>query len=289
MPRLARLVEFIRRNRVLLVSAALLVLAAALVVQTGRAPARNDRLGRFFLELMAPLQRSTTAVGHVVSGSWRGVAELVGARTENAALREQARQLHRELDRLAEVDLENERLRKLLDFRETLTGDVLTARIIGRDATGLARTLTIGRGEADGIVRGAAVLAPEGIVGQVFLASAHAARVLLVSDHNSGVDALVQRTRARGIVQGTVDGGCVLKYVKRTEDVQVGDELVTSGLDGIFPKGLPVGRIVTIDKRGQGLFQSAEVAPRVDFDQLEEVLVTRGPVTPAEPPAGAGG
>jgi rod shape-determining protein MreC len=282
-------VEFIRRNRVLLVSAALLVLAAALVVQTGRAPARNDRLGRFFLELMAPLQRSTTAVGRVVSGSWRGVAELVGARTENAALREQARQLHRELDRLAEVDLENERLRKLLDFRETLTGDVLTARIIGRDATGLARTLTIGRGEADGIVRGAAVLAPEGIVGQVFLASAHAARVLLVSDHNSGVDALVQRTRARGIVQGTVDGGCVLKYVKRTEDVQVGDELVTSGLDGIFPKGLPVGRVVTIDKRGQGLFQSAEVAPRVDFDQLEEVLVTRGPVTPAEPPAAAGG
>ena len=281
--------EFIRRNRVLLASAALLVLAAALVVQTGKAPARNDRLGRFFLELMAPLQRSATAVSGAVSGSWRGVAELVHARAENGVLREQARQLRRELDRLAEVDLENERLRKLLDFRETLTGDVLTARIIGRDATGLARTLTIGRGEADGIVRGAAVLAPEGIVGQVFLASAHAARVLLVSDHNSGVDALVQRTRARGIVQGTVDGGCVLKYVKRTEDVQVGDELVTSGLDGIFPKGLPVGRVVTIDKRGQGLFQSAEVAPRVDFDQLEEVLVTRGPVTPAEPPAAAGG
>jgi rod shape-determining protein MreC len=268
---------------------ALLVLAAALVVQTGRAPARNDRLGRFFLELMAPLQRSTTAVGRVVSGSWRGVAELVGARADNVVLREQARQLRRELDRLAEVDLENERLRKLLEFRDTLTGDVLTARVIGRDATGLARTLTIGRGEADGIVRGAAVLAPEGIVGQVFLASAHAARVLLVSDHNSGVDALVQRTRARGIVQGTVDGGCVLKYVKRTEDVQVGDELVTSGLDGIFPKGLPVGRVVTIDKRGQGLFQSAEVAPRVDVEQLEEVLVTRGPVTPAEPPAAAGG
>src|SRR5438552_17773198 len=103
---------------------------------------------------MAPLQRSTTAVGRVVSGSWRAIAELVGARAENAALREQTRQLHRELDRLAEVDLENARLRKLLDFRETLTGDLLTARVIGRDATGLARTLTIGRGEADGIGRG---------------------------------------------------------------------------------------------------------------------------------------
>src|SRR6185295_8603260 len=149
--------------------------------------------------------------------------------------------------------------------------------VIGRDATRLSRTILIGRGETDGVVRGAAVLAPQGVVGHVFQTSPHAARVLLVSDHNSGVDALVQRTRARGIVQGTVDAGCALKYVKRTEDVQVGDELVTSGLDGIFPKGLPIGAVTSVDKRGQGLFQHAEVAPRVEFDQLEEVLVTRGP------------
>jgi rod shape-determining protein MreC len=145
----------------------------------------------------------------------------------------------------------------------------------------------IDRGTQDGIVKGSAVLAPEGIVGQVFLASAHAARVLLVSDHNSGVDAIVQRTRAQGIVQGTVDAGCVLKYVKRTEDVQLGDDVITSGLDGIFPKGLPIGRVVEVDKRGRGLFQHAEVKPSVDFDQLEEVLVTRGPVRPVEQPAPA--
>jgi rod shape-determining protein MreC len=148
--------------------------------------------------------------------------------------------------------------------------------VIGRDATGLARTLVIDRGEADGITKGAAALAPEGIVGQVFLASAHAARVLLIADHNSGVDALVQRTRARGIVQGTAEGGCGLKYVKRTEDVQVGDTVVTSGLDGVFPKGVPIGHVVAVDKQGQGLFQYAEVAPRVDFGQLEELLVSRG-------------
>jgi rod shape-determining protein MreC len=280
--------SFLRRNRVLLVSALLLALAAVLVVQTGRTPTRADRLGRFFLELMAPLQRSTAALGRLVSGTWSEVAELLQVRTENAALRERARRLAQELDRLGEVELENARLRTLLEFRQTLAGEVLTARVIGRDATSLARTLTIDRGERDGLGRGAAVLAPEGIVGQVFLASRHAARVLLISDHNSGVDTLVQRTRARGIVQGTVDAGCALKYVKRTEDVQVGDELVTSGLDGIFPKGMPVGRVVAIDKRGQSLFQSAEVAPRVDFDQLEEVLVTRGPVVPVEPLAAPG-
>jgi rod shape-determining protein MreC len=280
--------DFIRRNRVLLTSALCLALGAALVLQSGRMPARGDRVGRFFLELMAPLQRTTAALGRVVSRSWHGVAELVTARGENVVLRERARRLEQELDRLGEVDLENARLRQLLDFRRTLETDVLTARVIGRDATGLSRTVTIDRGDADGIMRQAAVLAPQGVVGQTFLVSRHAARVLLVSDHNSGVDTLVQRTRARGIVQGTIDAGCVLKYVKRTEDVQVGDELVTSGLDGIFPKGLPVGRVVAIDKRGQGLFQSAEVAPRVDVDQLEEVLVTRGPVAPVEPPTAPG-
>jgi rod shape-determining protein MreC len=278
--------DFLRRNRVLLTSALCLLLAGGLVVSSSRGRARADGLGRFFLEVMAPLQRATAAVGRTVERSWRGVVETWRARAENAALRARTRELERELDRLAEVELENARLRRLVDFRAALAGELLTARVIGHDATGLARTLLVDRGERDGVVKGAAVLAPEGIVGHVFLASAHAARVLLISDHNSGVDALVQRTRARGIVQGTVDGDCSLKYVKRTEDVQVGDTVVTSGLDGIFPKGLPVGRVVVVDKRGQGLFQYAEVQPRVVFDQLEEVLVTRGAVTSAAVPDG---
>ena len=270
--------DFIRRNRVFLTSAACLLLAAGLALRTGRQQIRADRLGRFFLELMAPLQRSTAAVDRAVVSAWRSVVELVGARNENVVLRARIQQLEQEVDRRSELDIENARLRGLLDFRRTLQGDVLTARIIGRDATGLARTLVIDRGEADGVVKGAAALAPQGVVGQIFLASRHAARILLISDHNSGVDAVVERTRARGIVQGTVDG-CGLKYVKRTEDVQVGDTVVTSGLDGIFPKGLPVGTVVSVDKRGQGLFQSAEVTPRVDFDRLEEVLVARGSFT----------
>jgi len=281
------LIEFFRRNRVLLTSALCLLLAAGLILRTGSTPARADLLGRFFLELMAPLQRATSVFGRAISETRRNVSELLHARRENAALRARARRLDQQLDRLTEVELENGRLRRLLEFRQTVTADLITARIVGHDDGSLARTMVIDRGAQEGIVKGSAVLAPEGIVGQVFLASGHAARVLLVSDHNSGVDAIVQRTRARGIVQGTVDAGCVLKYVKRTEDVQVGDEVITSGLDGIFPKGLPIGRVVEVDKRGRGLFQHAEVQPRVDFDQLEEVLVTRGPVTPVEEPAAA--
>ena len=276
------MLDFLRRNRAILSSAIFLALAGVVALRTGTERARNDPLGRFFLEVMAPLQRGSSAVGQSISGTWRSVGDLMRSRNENEALRTRVRDLEQEVARLGEAQLENVRLRRLLDFREALTGDVLTARVIGRDATGLARTLIVDRGEVDGVAKGAAVLAPEGIVGQVFLASRHAARVLLINDHNSGVDALVQRTRARGIVEGIVDDGCGLKFVKRTEDIQVGDAVITSGLDGIFPKSLPIGRVVAVDKRGQGLFQYAEVAPRVDFAQLEEVLVTRGPVEPVE-------
>ncbi len=273
---------FLRRNRVLVTSALCLVLGAGLAVRTSRDRARTDGLGRIFLEVMAPLQRTTSAVRSTLGGTVQSVRELFQARTENERLRASLRRATDDLGRLTELELENARLRGLLDFRETLQGDVLTARVIGRDATGLSRTIVIGRGEADGIGKGAAVLAPAGIVGQVFQASRHAARVLLITDHNSGVDGLVQRTRARGIVQGTVDASCGLKYVKRTEDVQVGDVVITSGLDGIFPKGLPIGQVSSVDKRGQGLFQYAEITPQVDVDQLEEVLVTRRPVGRAD-------
>jgi rod shape-determining protein MreC len=193
-------------------------------------------------------------------------------------------ELERDTARLAEVELENARLRELLAFRETLKGELLTARVIGHDAAGLSRTITIDQGSAAGVARGAAILAHGGLVGQVFLVSPHAARVLLITDHNSGVDAVVQRTRGRGIVEGAVDGRCGLKFVKRTEDLQVGDLVLSSGLDGIFPRGLPVGRIVAVDKQGQGLFQYAQVEPAVDVDELEEVLVTLGAVVPEAPP-----
>lgn len=277
------MLDFLRRNRILLSSALCLLVAVGLALRTSRAPTRSDTLGRVFLEVMAPLQKGTTAVGRGVSGSWQGVTSLFHARDDNVVLRGRVRELQQELDHLTEVDLENQRLRRLLGFREALRGQTLTARVIGRDALGRPRTLVIDRGEADGVTKGNAVLAPEGVVGQVFLASRHAARVLLVSDQNSGVDALVQRTRARGIVQGTPDGACILKYAKRTEDVQVGDAIVTSGLDGIFPKGLPVGVVTSVDKRGQGLFHIPEIAPRVEFERLEEVLVPLAGVEPAEP------
>src|SRR5262245_53942577 len=272
--------EFVRRNRVLVGALCFLALAAVLVASTATGRGRADSFGRLVLDLMAPLQKVGTRVTDGVAEVWRDAAAIFRRRAELDWLYDRIATLETRTVRLEEVEQENTRLRELLEFRQRLAGDLQPASVVGRDATGLARTLTIDRGERDGVVKGAAVLAPGGVVGQVFLASAHAARVLLITDHNSGVDAIVQRTRARGIVEGTVTEGCGLKFVKRTEDLQPGDVVVTSGVDGIFPRGLPIGQLTSVDKRGQGLFQYASVRPFVDFDRLEEVLVTRGTVEP---------
>ena len=274
------MLEFLRRNRVLVAALCFLALAAVLVASTATGRGRTDGVGRLLLDVMAPLQRAGSVASRGIGELWRDAAALFRRRAEIDALESRITTLEEQTVRLEEADQENKRLRDLLAFRERLAGEVLAAAVIGRDATGLARTLTIDRGERDGVVKGAAVLAPAGVVGQVFLASAHAARVLLITDHNSGHDAIVHRTRARGIVEGTVTEGCGLKFVKRTEDLQPGDIVVTSGVDGIFPRGLPIGQLVNVDKRGQGLFQYAAVRPFVDFDRLEEVLITHGTVEP---------
>ena len=278
------MLEFLRRNRLLATAALFLVLAAGMILRTGTSHGRDDQLGRIFLELMAPLERAGTFASRTVADAWASASGLLRARDEAEALRARVRRLEQDTARLAETEAENARLRTLLDFRKTLGGTLLTTRVIGHDAAGLSRTLVVDQGSAAGIAKGAAVLAPEGIVGQVFQVSPHAARVLLVSDHNSGVDAVVQRTRGRGIVEGTADGRCGLKFVKRTEDLQVGDLVVSSGLDGIFPRGLPIGHIQAVDKQGQGLFQYAQIDPAVDVERLEEVLVMVG--APPAPPVG---
>jgi rod shape-determining protein MreC len=117
-----------------------------------------------------------------------------------------------------------------------------------------------------------AVVTPLGVVGQVVSVTARSAKVLLITDPNSGVDVLVQRTRSRGIVSGSLENGTILKYVKRSEDIQVGDRLITSGLDGIFPKGMMVGTVIKVRKQNLGLFQYIEVMPAVTSARAEEVM-----------------
>jgi rod shape-determining protein MreC len=160
---------------------------------------------------------------------------------------------------------------------------MITAEVIGRDPSSWFRSVTINKGEMDGVNRGMAVISPDGVIGQVLKTSLHYATVLLITDYNSAFDAIVQRTRSKAIVEGKEENRCQLKYLLRTEDVVVGDMVITSGLGGKFPKGLRVGEIQRVEKKGYGVFQQAELVPSVDFTKLEEVLVIKESTLPAWP------
>jgi len=222
---------------------------------------------------MRPFQLAITASFDAVGGIWGKYFALVGVRQENELLRRRVLDLERQLVHLAEVEQTDQRLEQLLDFRSGLEGDAQAAVIVARDPLPWFGTVTINKGEADGIRKNMAVLAASGVVGQTIATSQHSARVLLITDHNSGIDAVVQRSRARGIVEGALDGRCVMKYLKRGEDVEVDDRIVTSGLDGIFPKGISIGTVTHVTRGNRGLMQLADVQPSVALDRVEEVLV----------------
>ena len=272
------MLEYLRRNQVLLSSGLFLIFSLTLVTLNRGGLRRVDPLGVLFLEILSPLQRVTTFGVEGVSDLWDQYANLIGVEDENRQLRERLRQLEAERHRTTEIELQNQRFQELLKFRSEVPGEIVTARVTGQDASGWFQTFTLDRGERDGVKPGMPVVCADGVVGRIAQSSPHASRVLLISDHNSGVDALVQRTRARGIVEGALNGVCTMKYIKRSDDIDVGDVIVTSGLDGIFPKGILIGRAIAVARRDYGLFQVADVVPAVDFQRLEEVMVLTSPV-----------
>jgi len=279
------MLNLLRRHSVLFTTGTLLLLSLSLLVTNTRGKRRIDPLGVVFLEIITPISTLLSTVSSAMSGTWRAYVDVVGVRQEREWLRRRVRELEAQAERAAGIETQNARLQALLDLREGMPGQSVAARITGVDASGLFRTATLNKGENDGVVKGMAVVAPPGVVGKVVSTSPNAARVLLLEDPSSGVDALVQRSRARGIVEGSSTGGCQLKYVKHREDVRVGDLVVTSGLDGIFPKGLVVGRIVRLAREEGGLFQTAEIEPAIDFNKLEEVLVVEAPDNEVPPEA----
>jgi rod shape-determining protein MreC len=150
---------------------------------------------------------------------------------------------------------------------------MLAAEVIGRDPSSWFKTIIVNKGMEDGVQEGVPVVVPEGVVGLVVEVASNYSKVLLIIDQNSAVDGLVQRTRSRGVIQGNPSGECIFKYVLRKHEVILGDTVVSSGMDGVFPKGLRIGRVSEIIKLNAGIFQEIIVTPYVDFEKLEEVLI----------------
>ncbi len=258
-----------------------LLLLIALVLMTLRVKQQRGVafLDAFLMELSSPFQKASTGVIQTVQRTFEQYLFLVHLQKENEILKQRMAELQKENNRKEEVLLANERLRKLLDFRDKISTSMIAAEVIGQDPTSWFKSVTINKGEGDGVRKGMAVISPEGVVGQILKAAPHYATVLLITDYNSAIDSIVQKTRARAIVEGKGENRCQLKYLLRTDEVHVGDVIVTSGLGGNFPKGLLIGEIRKVEKKGHGIFQYAELAPSVDLTKLEEILViTESPV-----------
>ena len=232
-----------------------------------------SRPASVMLSAISPVQEGIDSIAHGSTGFVRNYLDLIGVRQENERLKAELAGLKTNQSRLVELETENRHLSELLDLRDVLGGNSIAANVIGSDANGLARTLVISQGTASGLRPGMAVLSFQGVIGKVIAVSPHAARVLLIDDHNSALDSFDQRTRARGIVAGVVDDGITMKYVGRSQDVRPGDVIVTSGLDSIFPRGLLIGTIKGVNGEGPGMFLSVTITPAVDFRGLEQVLV----------------
>ena len=234
------------------------------------------------LELLSATDRRFEAV-------WARYVALRKVQEENEQLRREIEFLRGQAADLREMAAANQRLGELLKFQGKTPSQTVAARVIGRDATNWYQGVVLDKGEQDGIRAEMGVLTLSGAVGRVVKTRASTSVVLLITDPNNAVTSLIQRTRDEGIIEGTFDGKARMKYIPVLSTVRVGDPVVTSGLTGGFPRGVPVGTITSIQKDEGGLFQTAEVQPEVDFTKLEEVLVVTVPRGTEEPQAASPG
>jgi rod shape-determining protein MreC len=270
------MLAFLRKNQILLSSVFCLLLSFYILTVSARGQLKNEPVGAVLMWVLRPLQIVAQGTANWLIGIQENYLTLSGFKSENERLRKRILALEVERQRLLEAEATNRKLQKLLDFRVQLPGKPVTASIIANSASSWFQGCILDKGSADGVHKDMAVVTPLGIVGKVVSVTGRSAKVILLTDANSGIDVMVQRSRSRGIVSGSLDSGTVLKYMKRSEDVQVGDRLITSGLDGVFPKGLLAGTVIKVNKQSLGLFQSIEVLPAVQSALVEEVLVVGG-------------
>jgi rod shape-determining protein MreC len=222
------------------------------------------------------VQRATMSLIDGVRGMWSGYVALQQVQQDNNNLRQELATLQVTLQQERAEAQRTDNLRQLLELRERAQLDTAAAEVIAGAASVDFKTVTIDKGTSDQLATDMAVISPAGVVGRVILPSRRASKVQLLIDRNAAAGALIERTRVQGVVVGVGDGMLRMQYVPGTADVKTGDLVVTSGIDGIYPKGFVIGTIDHAD-RGSGAYHEIVIRPAVDFARLEEVLIVRTP------------
>jgi rod shape-determining protein MreC len=275
----------LKRYRELILVAGLLIVPLGVFFAHAKQPSERSALDRAIVWVASPIEKAIGWSVRGALGAWNGYVALRGAHREAAELRNRVRDLELERQQLVQDRAEAERLRRLLAFAEDgPERRYVGARVIGvRLGTAGLQVLTIDRGADDGIAKLMPVVVADGVVGRVLAVGGHSADVLALTDRNSSVAVRVERTRARANVRGLgKPDGARLEYALRSEDIIEGDSVVTSGTDGVFPRGLKVGKLTQLERTAHGLFQEARVIPAVDVTRVEEVLVLTSWERPGE-------
>lgn len=261
------------RNLIVLVGV-LFAQVLGLAVQVKRtSDSESTRLIRIWaVNMVTPLEKMLVRTQTTTRDIWHNYFYLRGVRAENRALKEQIEQMSLERVRISQDADQARRLQSLLAFKEQFISKTVAAQVIGSSGSELSRSVYIDKGEHDGIKPDMAVITADGIVGKVLRVYGSTSQVLLIDDQTSGVGAILDKTRLQGILRGTPSGEVVLEKVMSDETVPPGELVLTSGGDGIFPKGLTVGRVAKVNP-GSDLFLNIRVRPTANLSRLEEVLV----------------
>lgn len=250
------------------------ILLTMVIIMSGQVRSPNDSslLSNAIFSVLSPLSRGVYSMISLVKDGWEAYIDFRGAYKEKKRLEERVRLLEAEYIDIEELRSNNKRLKALLDLKEATPYPSLPAEVIGSDSSSYFKSIIINRGTNHSLRPNMPVTAPEGLVGRVIRTSTWTSQVQLMTDINSGVAAMVQRSRAQGVVVGEGSNICRMKYVTNLNDVAPGDLVITSGMEGIYPKGIPIGRVVVV-KKSPTLFQQIKVIPAVNLQKLEEVLI----------------
>lgn len=227
------------------------------------------------VSMTAPGLEGLEYVGRSAKQLWLGYFYLIGVQRQNAELQRHLEEYKQREVQFQEAEQALTRLETLLDLKRQVALPVIGARVIAYDPTLWSRCAIINQGQVQGVKEGLPVLAPQGIVGRIVGIYPEYSKVMLIVDRKSSADAMVQRTRIRGMLKGKGGNRCSLEFVPKSADVQVGDLVLASGLVGLYPKGLVFGKVTAANKKNPGVFQEIEVTPNVDLSTLEEVLVVK--------------
>jgi len=234
-----------------------------------------NSIDKIILYLVSPIQGFIAHTEKKSKNFFVTYINLINVQKKNDELFTELNRMHFLVNQLEEAKIENQRLRKMLEFKDESPFEIIAAQIISTDATSYGRTIRVNVGKRNRVELDNAVISYNGIIGKVISTLDNYSDVMLITDTNSAIDVLSQRTRARGIARGSINEPMKLSldFVSREEDIQEGDQIVTSGIGGIWPKGLLVGKVTKVEKGDEFLFKLIEIEPSTDFSKLEELFI----------------